>query len=194
MIPWKTLSRQKKLEQGRFLTVEMHTVQLPNGQIIADWPWLVTPDFVNVVVETAEGRFLCFRQTKYAVEGTSLAPVGGYLEPGEEPLAAARRELREETGYEACEWISLGDFPVDANRGNGRAYLFLARQARCVTQAQAGDLEEQELLCLSRSELEQALAHGDFKTLPWVTAIALALRRLGERGSTGAVNHPNHED
>ena len=175
---WKTLSRRVVLDQGKFLTVESHTVELPDGRVIPDWPWVITPDYVNVIAVTEDGEFLCFRQTKYGVDGTSFAAVGGYIEPGEEPLTAARRELLEETGYEAPEWIDLGHYRVDGNRGAGTAYLFLARGARRVADADADDLEEQDLLHLSRSELEAALAAGEFKLLPWATAVALALLHL----------------
>ena len=171
----KTLSRRTILERGKFLTVEEHAVQLPDGQVISDWPWLITPDFVNVVAITEDGHYLCFRQTKYSVSGTSLAPVGGYIEPAEEPLAAARRELLEETGYQASEWVPLGQYAVDGNRGAGTAHLFLALKARPVAEPRPDDLEELKLLHLSRTELECALKAGDFKVLPWTTIIALAL-------------------
>src|SRR5574340_254833 len=101
MRSWTTLERRTMLERGKWLTVEEHSVKLPDGQIIPDWPWIITPDFVNVVAVTREGLFVLFRQTKYALDGLSLAPVGGYIEPGEQPLGAAQRELLEETGYEA---------------------------------------------------------------------------------------------
>lgn len=172
---WKRLSRRTLLNHSRYLIVESHTVELPDGQIIQDWPWLITPDFVNVAAITADNFYLCFRQTKYSVSGTSLAAVGGYLEPGEEPLDAARRELREETGYEAPEWVSLGQYSVDGNRGAGMAHLFLARGAFRVAEAGADDLEEQQLLLLSRAEVKKALANGEFKVLPWTTIMALAL-------------------
>jgi ADP-ribose pyrophosphatase len=175
MQPWKTIARHIVLNYGKFLTVENHTVELPDGQVISDWPWVVTPDYVNVLAMTEDGQYLCFRQTKYALEGTSLAPVGGYLEPGEEPLAAAQRELLEETGYEATEWVSLGRYAVDANRGAGVAHLFLARGARWVAKICADDLEEQQLLHLSRLEVEAALAAGEFKVLPWAAVVALGL-------------------
>jgi ADP-ribose pyrophosphatase len=178
MQPWKTLTRRIVLDQGKYLVVENHTVQLPDGQIISDWPWVITPDYINVLAVTEAGQFLCFRQTKYGVEGTSLAPVGGYLEPGEDPLAAAQRELLEETGYRASDWMGLGHYRVDGNRGAGIAYLFLARGARRVAKIQADDLEEQELLHLSRPDIEAALAAGDFKVLAWATVVALALRHI----------------
>jgi ADP-ribose pyrophosphatase len=178
MQPWKTLARHTILDQGKYLVVENHTIELPDGQVIANWPWVITPDYINVLAVTEEHRFLCCRQTKYGVESTTLAPVGGYLEPGEEPLAAAQRELLEETGYQASDWVDLGQYRVDGNRGAGTAYLFLARGARPVTQIQADDLEEQQLLQLSLSQIEAALAAGEFKVLAWATVVALALWHL----------------
>lgn len=180
MQPWQTLARHRVLHpsEGRFLSVEYHTIQLPDGRIIEEWPWLDARSFVNVVAETEEGRLLCFRQTKYAVEGVTLAIPGGYLEPDEDPLEAVQRELLEETGYAADQWIFLGRFVVDGNRGNGVANLYLARGARYVQPIDADDLEEQELLLLTHAELIAALAAGDFKVLPWAANVALALPHL----------------
>jgi len=134
MKPWKTLSRRTILDYSKFLVVEEHTIELPDGRIIDDWPWVITPDYVNVTAVTENGLFLYFRQTKYCVEGTSLAPVGGHIEPGED--------------------------------------------ARRVAEIDADDLEEHDLLLLSRVDVEAALDAGDFKSLPWAAAVALALRRL----------------
>jgi ADP-ribose pyrophosphatase len=178
MKSWKTRSRKTVLNYGRFLVVENHRIELPDGRIITDWPWLITPDYVNVAVVTTEGQFLCFRQTKYAIDGITLAPVGGYLEPGEEPLAAAQRELLEETGCAAPDWLNLGRYAVDGNRGAGIGHLFLARQARQVAEISGDDLEEQHLLYLSRAEIEAALAAGEFKVLPNAAVMALALLHL----------------
>lgn len=182
MQTWKTRDRQIILEQRPWLVVEHHTVELPDGRVIANWPWVITPDYINVVALTTANTFLCFRQTKYAIGSVSLALVGGYLEPGEEPLAAAQRELREETGYAAAEWVNLGSYRVDANRGAGVGHLFFARQAQLVSAITADDLEEQQLLHLNYTELAQALVKGEFKVLAWTTAVALALLHMQGEG------------
>ena len=178
MKPWKTKTRQTILDQRPWLLVENHTVELPDGRLIPDWPWIITPDYVNVVAVTADERFLCFRQVKYGLEGTTLGIVGGFVEQAEEPLRAAQRELLEETGYESTDWIPLGSYRVDPNRGVAMGHLYLARQARYVTPRNADDLEEQEIILLSRSETEAALAGGEFKVLAWAACLALALRQL----------------
>jgi ADP-ribose pyrophosphatase len=158
--------------------VEAHAVALPDGTVLEDWPWVTLPEYAIVVAVTHDGSFLVFRQTKYGVVGTTLASPGGYLDAGEDPGAAARRELREETGYEASDWTSLGSYVVDVNRGCGVGHLFLARGARKVRDPDADDLEEQELLLMTRSEVEAELLNRDFKALSWAALFALALLRI----------------
>ena len=178
MRPWRTRSRRSLLDRSPWIIVESHVVELPDGTVIEDWPWLVGREFVNVVAVTEDGTFLMFRQVKYAVGGTSLAPVGGYLDDGEDPLSAACRELLEETGYEAGDWVPLGRYVVDGNRGAGVGHLYLACGARKVAEPDADDLEEQELLVMSRDEVEAALLAGEFKVMSWATVVALALVAL----------------
>jgi ADP-ribose pyrophosphatase len=174
-IPWKTLEKRVVYENGKWLTVENHLVELPDGRQIADWSWVQLPAYVNVAAVTEFGRWLCFQQPKYAIEGISLAPVGGYIEPSESSLAAAQRELLEETGHQASEWIALGQYAVDGNRGAGVAHFFLAKGATKIQEVKADDLETMELVTLQTSEVESALRAGAFKVLPWATVMALAV-------------------
>jgi ADP-ribose pyrophosphatase len=178
MKSWKTLTRSVLLHMDKWLTVEDRTVETPDGKMIEHWPWVITPDYINVLPVDEAGRFLVFRQGKYGLEGESLALVGGYIEPGEEPLAAAMRELREETGYEAAEWTPLGHFLMDPNRGVATGNLYLAHQARKVTERDADDLEEQHLLLISLAELESALNEGQFKVMAWAGCAAMVILRM----------------
>ena len=181
MEPWRTRSRKTIVDLRPWLSVETRVVELPDGRVIDDWPWVESREYANVVAVTEDGLFLVFRQTKYAVDGPTLGTVGGYLEPGEDPLETAKRELREESGYDAPEWTPLGRYPVDGNRGCGVGHLYLARGARKVAEPDADDLEEQELLTLTRDEVDAALLAGGFGVLSWAAAVALALVAL-DRG------------
>ena len=178
MQQWKTRNKELVLDERPWLTVERHTVELPSGQVIPNWQWVTTPDYINVVAVTEDNKFICFNQVKYGLIGDTLAIVGGYLNEGEEPLKAAQRELREETGYESSDWQALGHYRVDPNRGMAIGHFFLARCARLVTTPIVDDLEEQHLLLLSRAEVEQALATEEFQVMAWTAAVALALRNL----------------
>ena len=177
---WKTLSRKTILDHSKFLKVESHEVQLPDGQIIPDWAWVTIPSAAIVLARREDGQFLCFRQTKYAVEGTSLATVGGMLEKNEEPLDAAKRELLEEMGYESSSWVDLGSYILDPNRGVATMHLFLALDAKYISPPNSDDLEDQEIILLDQDDLEQALKAGEFKILAWTTVVALSLRYMAE--------------
>jgi ADP-ribose pyrophosphatase len=173
---WITRSSKVIYSQPPWLIVEQREVELPDGRIIPDWPWVITPDYINVLAVTVERDFLVFRQVKYGLEGDSLAVIGGYIAAGEDPLSAARRELAEETGYHAQEWFDLGTYRVDPNRGIAWGHLFLAIGSHPFSKPVQDDLEEQELLLLTRDELERARQAGRFKVLAWAATVELGLQ------------------
>jgi len=100
------------------------------------------------------------------------------IEAHETPLEAARRELLEEMGCQAAEWVKLGSYLLDPNRGIASMHLFLARGAHQVAEPDSDDLEDQELLLLTRDELENAMWAGEFKILSWTACVSLALNYL----------------
>jgi ADP-ribose pyrophosphatase len=123
-----------------------------------------------------------FRQTKYAMVGETLAIVGGFVDPGEEPLQSAKRELNEELGMVASSWESLGAFRVAANRGGGYTHTFFARNAKANSEIRKdqtgiaqGESERQDIVELSREQLLEALLDGKFEEIKWTATIALAL-------------------
>jgi ADP-ribose pyrophosphatase len=175
MRPWVTLNKTTVLDHSKFLKVEKHTIRLPDGKTIEDWPWVVSPDYVLVLPVTDQNKILLFRQTKYAVEGISLAPVGGYLETGEEPVTAAKRELREEMGCNAAEWISLGSYPNNGNHGGGHGHLFIALGAQKVGDPIVDDLEEMELHEFSIDEVENSLLQHEVKVMGWTAMVAMGI-------------------
>lgn len=171
----KTVAKRLLLYHGKYLKVENHEVEFPNGMVVKDWSWIISPDFISVTAITGEGKFLLLKQQKYAFEGFSIAPVGGYIEPEEDPLVAAKRELFEETGYEASEWISFGSFYADSNKGCGKGHLFLAKNAVKTGEPTEIDLEEPDIIFLDIEEVKNALKNGDVKVLPWAACLLFAI-------------------
>ena len=84
---------------------------------------------ISVVAMDDAGIVYLTEEFRYAVGRMSLEVVSGGVEEGEEPLAAAQRELKEELGIEANEWIDLGRADPFTSMVLSPARLFLARQA-----------------------------------------------------------------
>jgi ADP-ribose pyrophosphatase len=158
-----------------FLRLGVEKVRLPDGHVVEDFYKVEMPDYALVVPVLPDGRILLLRQYKHGVGEIGLHPPGGHVAAGEPPLAAVQRELLEETGYEADHWSDLGVYTCNANQGCGRAHFFVAGNARQVADPRSGDLEQMEVVLLSREELFQAMAAGEVNSLGAVAALALAL-------------------
>jgi ADP-ribose pyrophosphatase len=192
------------LVESKFLKVQQHQVKLPgkdgDGAVIPDWLWIDYHDRINVLVQAPASqasppespRFLVLEQTKYALEGRiSLAIVGGIIEPGEETLRAAEREVREELGVDCRTFHFLGRYRTDVNRGMGWTNAFLASQCQKgsapsdakkgageAEEVGAADSERQDVRTLSLAELTDAVQAGRFLEIQWSATVALALLHL----------------
>ena len=113
---WKLLQTTQVFCAAPWLTVRCDTAELPGGRIVDDFYRVVLPDFAVVVPLTDANEMVMVRGYKHGLGRVSLSAPAGYVDPGESPLEATKRELLEETGYAASEWHELGRFIVDGNR------------------------------------------------------------------------------
>ena len=178
--PWRTVSRRVLLDRKPWFKVGEETVELPNGQVVDDFGFIDMLDFAVIVPITSAGETVLIRSYKHGVRGVSLSLPAGGFHPGEEPLAGAKRELREETGLEADDWAPLGRYVVDPNYGCGVMYAFIAHGARKVREPHSGDLEAQELLSMSFSAAMAKVRDGEITQLSTAAALGLAAIALGE--------------
>lgn len=220
----QTLHRTTLLS-NKWMQVESHTVLGEDGKIHPDWIWMDVIDHLNVMVyvvndkpteypQIGPGKFVMFRQKKYGIVGETLATVGGHIDVAkrELPLDAAKRELFEELGLRCADqdWISLGMYRVNVNRGQGIVSLFLATtklsalphklsssllqhasSTSSLTHAHAlqspkgtlaeDELESQSIVWLSASQLSSALNKGEIGEVKWVATASLSLRYITEQ-------------
>ncbi|MEO6393754.1 MAG: NUDIX hydrolase [Pyrinomonadaceae bacterium] len=127
--PWHVVRRERLVDASPWMQVWKETVRLPDGRQIDDFYTVDQPDHIMVFAVTGDDQVIGLWHYKHGSRNVNLSFPAGYVSPNEPPQDAARRELLEETGYQADDWISLGVFTVDGNRGNGRAHYFLARGA-----------------------------------------------------------------
>ena len=102
----KTLSRDTGFA-GRLLTLQVDQVALPNGAV-TEREVVLHPGGVGIVALTDGGEVLLVKQYSYPFAAVTREIPAGKKEPGEDPLAGAKRELAEETGYAASTWLRLG--------------------------------------------------------------------------------------
>ena len=103
----ETRVASQELLRGNFLHAMRDTVRLPDGKQ-ASREYVIHPGAVMVVAELPDGRLVLERQFRYPVQAVMVEFPAGKLDPGEDSLACARRELLEETGYTARQWARAG--------------------------------------------------------------------------------------
>jgi ADP-ribose pyrophosphatase len=177
-VRWRVLERRTLIDRLPWYRIEEQRIELPDGRVIDDFPRMDLRDYAIVVALTPARELLTHRMYRHGVGRVTLDLVAGLIEDGEEPLLAAQRELREETGYESGDWSALGSYVVNSNYGCGRMHAFVARDARRVTQPNSGDLEEMELVLRPFTVAVEDLRAGRFELLSAAAALALALVHL----------------
>jgi ADP-ribose pyrophosphatase len=115
--------------EGKVVSLRVDEIALPHGRR-ATREVVEHPGAIVVIALDEHGEVALVRQYRHAVKRYLLELPAGGLEPGEEPLAAAQRELREEVGVEAARWTPLGSFFSSPGFANEILYVFLAEDLK----------------------------------------------------------------
>jgi ADP-ribose pyrophosphatase len=148
----ETIERETIFE-GKVVRLYLDKVLLPNGkeaerEVVLHW------GAVGMVALDDEEKVFLVRQYRHPTGRELIEIPAGKLDPGEEPLDCARRELMEEIGYSAEEWRELTSFYTSPGFSDEMLYLFLARDLK----EGVADPEEDEFLEIMHMPLQEALA------------------------------------
>ena len=173
----------RKVHSGRVFDLHVDNVTLENGVTI-DFEVLRHPGAAAIVPFTEQGGVLLIRQYRYALDDDIWEIPAGTLDPGESPLACARRELEEEAGVSAADWIPLGAINPLPGYSDEVIHLFAARDLTPTHQ----HLDSDELLEVHEVAFDMALAMigaHDIRDAKSIIGLLLAEKAAGSVGGGG---------
>lgn len=162
--------------RGKLLDVRRDVVKLPDGSE-ATREYVRHPGAVVIVAVLPDGRLLFERQYRYPLRRVFVELPAGKIDADEDVLACARRELREETGYEADDWLHLGTMHPCIGYSDERIEIFLARALRHVG-ASLDDGEFLQVVMLDHDAAQRAMRAGEITDGKSISALFLALPHL----------------
>ncbi|MEO6603126.1 MAG: NUDIX hydrolase [Polyangiaceae bacterium] len=173
---WQILT-DTALISKRWLEVREQRVRLGNGSEIEQFHLINGPPWAAVLCLTSDRQVVLVRQYRHGLGGASLELPAGVIEPSEDPIDAARRELLEESGFEAESIEPLLSTAPEPSRSSTLAHFFFAQGARAVSAPQLDHCEDLEVVLVPVSELCELIDHGHIVHAAHIAAILSAWRR-----------------
>jgi ADP-ribose pyrophosphatase len=179
MKPWKWISG-RLVQRTRIFDVRQEVFVSPRTGEEFEATILEVPDWVNTIALTPEKQVVLIRQFRFGIKAHTLEIPAGVLNEGEQPLAAARRELKEETGYHSDRWTSLGSVLPNPAYQNNRLHCFLAEDCRKVFDQEQDPGEDIQVELCELERVPGLLASREIDHA--LIAIAFQKLDLKERG------------
>ena len=158
--PWAQLD-DRLLQKTRVFDLHAKRMRAPNGSYEGDFYYLRTADWVNVIALTENEELILIEQFRHGISLPTLECPGGMLDPGEEDhLAAAKRELEEETGYVARSIVPIGMVHPNPALLNNRCFFYAAEHATLTKPQHLDDSEDITVRLVPLNEMPKLIAAG----------------------------------
>jgi 8-oxo-dGTP pyrophosphatase MutT (NUDIX family) len=175
--PW-TVEQSRYIVRDRWLTVRADDCRTESGEAVAPYYVLEYPDWAHVVAFDEHGRLLVIRQYRHGVGRVCAELPGGIVDVGESPLAAAQRELREETGYGGGLWESLAAFSANPATHTNTQHSLLAQGVSRITEPCLEATEEIQSEFVTIPVVLDMITRGEFAQGLHIASVLLALRQI----------------
>ena len=187
-LEWEEI-KSEHIVKDEWIDFRRSSFRLPDGSVFEPFYTYSRRDYVVIVARDAEGKFLCVRQFRQGIkkvtnefpaggiERTDGKQYGGSGEYSEEALAAAKRELLEETGYESDEWEHILTIPSNATIADNYAHIFSAKNCRKVTDQSLDETEFLNVGRVSEEQLDEMIRNGEFQQAMHIAAWLLTRQR-----------------
>lgn len=189
-LAWEEVSTEH-IVKNEWIDFRKSAWRFPDGTVFEPYYSYSRRDYAVIVASDTEGRYICVKQFRQGIRGvTTEFPAGGmersdgreYREGtknncGEDALAAAKRELLEETGYESEEWTHLLTVPSNATIADNYAYVFMAENCRKKAEQKLDETEFLKVELHTADEIESMISSGKFQQSVHIMAWLLACRK-----------------
>jgi 8-oxo-dGTP pyrophosphatase MutT (NUDIX family) len=173
---WKVLE-SKTIWERPWFALQVDRVETSRGAILEEYPLIHARDWACIVPVTRSGEVVLVQQYRHGVGREILEFPAGGVDAGEEHEAAARRELLEETGYDADEWIHLRSIYPEPTRRRHLAHLYLAVGAHRVSEQRLEPGEDADVVLRPAKDFDALVS--DLSHAVHVAAAYLARDRRG---------------
>ncbi len=187
-LKWEAL-KVEHIVQDEWIDFRRVRYRLPDGSEFEPYYNYSRRNFVIIVARDEEGNYICVRQYRHGIgEVTTEFSAGGIErsddkeygsqgEAAEDTLLAAKRELKEETGYVSDEWQHLLTIPANPTIADNYAHIYLADHCRRVSGQELDDTEFLNALLLTKEELDRLIEENKFQQPTHLLAYLLAERK-----------------
>lgn len=167
----KTLA-SRLIYTGKILGLRVEQVELPNGKT-GQREVVTHPGAVAIAAVTHKGELVLVRQYRKPVEKELLEIPAGKLDPGEDPLVCAQRELKEETGYQAGRWELISRYFTSPGFSNEVMYFYRATELK----ASQPDPDEDEFIeaeLVPSTKAREMVQNGQIEDAKTIIGILMA--------------------
>lgn len=167
--------KQEEIHKGKIFSLWGGQVELDNGEV-ALREYIKHSGGVGIV-PVVDGNIILIDQFRISIERKLLELPAGRLEPNEEPMSCAARELEEEIGYKAGKLIPLASYFASVGNSNERMHLFLALDLEKTERHLEADERIREVV-LSLEQVKEKLANQEFEDSKTIIGLREALAYL----------------
>jgi ADP-ribose pyrophosphatase len=167
--------KQEEIHKGKIFSLWGGQVELDNGEV-------AVREYIRhsggvAIVPVIDGNVILIRQFRISIERELVELPAGRLEPNEEPMSCAARELEEEIGYRAGKLIPLASYFASVGNSNERMYLFLALDLQ-KTERHLEDDERIREIVMPLKTVKEKLAKQEFEDSKTIIGLREALAYL----------------